>query len=168
MRGVKRPLQNAPFCPISALGSNFNPQNTRCIPVVKIFACLELEPQLNIKNRFNGAGKIEHFSKVSLIVDERQYPVFIRNDSSNLGYYLAWDQVSAWQCGSHGLGPLSVHRCGNDSDGVLQTGWPEDAISAEGSRVYGASGDVSVFYQLLDNLFGICSPDQWVGGGYFF
>jgi hypothetical protein len=25
------------------LGSNFNPQNTQCIPVVKIFACLELE-----------------------------------------------------------------------------------------------------------------------------
>jgi len=38
-----RPLQNATFCPISALGSNFNPQNTQCIPVVKIFACLELE-----------------------------------------------------------------------------------------------------------------------------
>jgi hypothetical protein len=38
-----RLLQNAPFCPISALGSNFNPQNTQCIPVVKIFACLELE-----------------------------------------------------------------------------------------------------------------------------
>ncbi len=38
-----RPLQNAPFCPISALGSNFNPQNTQCIPVVKIIARLELE-----------------------------------------------------------------------------------------------------------------------------
>jgi hypothetical protein len=38
-----RPLQNTPFCPISALGSNFNPQNTQCIPAVKIFACLELE-----------------------------------------------------------------------------------------------------------------------------
>jgi hypothetical protein len=46
------------------------------IGVVKIFACplrgvgptgrrLELEPQLNIKNRLNGAGKIEHFSKIS-------------------------------------------------------------------------------------------------------
>jgi len=41
--GTVRPLQNAPFCPISALGSNFNPQNTQCIPVVKIFTCLELE-----------------------------------------------------------------------------------------------------------------------------
>jgi hypothetical protein len=40
---VARPLQNAPFCPISASGSNFNPQNTQCIPVVKIFAFLELE-----------------------------------------------------------------------------------------------------------------------------
>jgi hypothetical protein len=38
-----RPLQNAPFCPISVSGSNFNPQNTQCIPVVKIFAFLELE-----------------------------------------------------------------------------------------------------------------------------
>jgi hypothetical protein len=49
---------------VPALGSNFNPQNTQCIPAVKIFACLELEPRLNF-NRFNWAGKIEHFSKVS-------------------------------------------------------------------------------------------------------
>jgi hypothetical protein len=38
-----RPLQNPPFCPISTLGSNFNPQNTLCIPAVKIFVFLELE-----------------------------------------------------------------------------------------------------------------------------
>jgi hypothetical protein len=38
-----RPLQNVAFCPISASGSNFNPQNTQCIPSVKIFASLELE-----------------------------------------------------------------------------------------------------------------------------
>jgi hypothetical protein len=36
-------LKNAPFCPIPASGSNFNPQNTKCIPVVKIFAFLGLE-----------------------------------------------------------------------------------------------------------------------------
>jgi len=35
-------FQNAPFCPISASGSNFNPQNTPGIPVVKIFAFLDL------------------------------------------------------------------------------------------------------------------------------
>jgi len=35
---TKRPLQNTPFRPISVSGSNFNPQNTKCIPVVKIFA----------------------------------------------------------------------------------------------------------------------------------
>jgi hypothetical protein len=40
---VLRPLQNAPFCPITASGSNFNPRNTQCIPPVKIFAFLELE-----------------------------------------------------------------------------------------------------------------------------
>jgi len=38
-----KPLQNPPFCPISASGSNFNPQNTQGIPVVKIFTFLELE-----------------------------------------------------------------------------------------------------------------------------
>ena len=38
-----RPLQNAPFRPILASGSNFNPQNTECIPAVKIFAFLELK-----------------------------------------------------------------------------------------------------------------------------
>jgi hypothetical protein len=46
-------------------GSNFNPQNTPCIPAVKIIAFLELEPRLNDKCGFNGAGKNEHFSKVS-------------------------------------------------------------------------------------------------------
>jgi hypothetical protein len=37
-----RPLKNTPFRPISASGSNFNPQNTHCIPAVEIFAFLEL------------------------------------------------------------------------------------------------------------------------------
>ena len=36
-------FQNAPFWPISALGSNFNPRNTQCIPTVEIFARLELD-----------------------------------------------------------------------------------------------------------------------------
>jgi len=60
-----RPLQNAPFCPISVLGENFNPRNTQCMPacpvgsenrtgVVKIFASLELEPRLNIKTDLTG------------------------------------------------------------------------------------------------------------------
>ena len=39
----QRPLHNVPFCPISASGSNFNPRNIQYIPVVKIFAFLELE-----------------------------------------------------------------------------------------------------------------------------
>jgi len=38
-----KPLQNPAFCPISASGSNFNPQNTQCIPAVKTIAFLELE-----------------------------------------------------------------------------------------------------------------------------
>jgi hypothetical protein len=39
----KKPFQNIAFCPISVSSSNFNPQNTQCIAVVKIFAFLELE-----------------------------------------------------------------------------------------------------------------------------
>ena len=38
-----RPLKNTLFCPISASGSDFNPQNTQCIPAAKIFASLDLE-----------------------------------------------------------------------------------------------------------------------------
>jgi len=38
-----RPLKNAPFCSIPASGSNFNPRNTQCITVVKIFTFLGLE-----------------------------------------------------------------------------------------------------------------------------
>jgi hypothetical protein len=38
-----RPMQNAPFCPISSSVSNSNPRNTQCIPVVKIIIFLEIE-----------------------------------------------------------------------------------------------------------------------------
>ena len=36
-------FQNVPFWPISALGSNFNPRNTQCIPPVEIIARLDLD-----------------------------------------------------------------------------------------------------------------------------
>jgi hypothetical protein len=39
----ERPLQKAPFCPISASGSNFNPRNIQYIPAVKIIAFLDLD-----------------------------------------------------------------------------------------------------------------------------
>jgi hypothetical protein len=37
-----RPLKNAPFWPISASDSNFNPRNIKYIPVVEILVLLEL------------------------------------------------------------------------------------------------------------------------------
>jgi len=43
--------------------------------VVKIFAFLGLEPRLNIKYRFNWAGKIERFSKVTGIDGVSDYIV---------------------------------------------------------------------------------------------
>jgi len=57
-RGQKRPLKNAPFWPISASGSNFNPRNIKYIPVVEIFAFLDLD-------QISADFEIEHFSKVS-------------------------------------------------------------------------------------------------------
>ena len=59
-----RPLQNAPFCPISVSSSNFNPQNTPCIRACPVgpedrTGWLKFSPSLNL-------NKIEHFSKVSL------------------------------------------------------------------------------------------------------
>jgi hypothetical protein len=62
---IMRPLQNAPFCPISALGSYFNPQNTQCIRACPVgpedrTGWLKYSPALNL-------NKIEHFSKVSII-----------------------------------------------------------------------------------------------------
>jgi len=41
-----RPLKNAPFCPISASYSKFNPRNIPYIPAVKFFVFLELEQKL--------------------------------------------------------------------------------------------------------------------------
>jgi len=38
-----RPLKNVHFCPISVSDSNFNPQNIKYIPAVKIFVFLDLE-----------------------------------------------------------------------------------------------------------------------------
>ncbi len=71
---IKRPLQNAPFCPISASDSNFNPRNTQCMPVVKIFAFLELAQKFAFfKGLTDGAGyqSGRHFKrKVLAIFDE--------------------------------------------------------------------------------------------------
>jgi len=38
-------FQNVPFWPISALGSNFNPQKTQCILPVEMFARLPSLPE---------------------------------------------------------------------------------------------------------------------------
>ena len=47
-------FQNVPFCPISTLGSNFNPQNIQYIPAVKIFAFLDLEQTETFWNWLTG------------------------------------------------------------------------------------------------------------------
>ncbi len=65
-----RPLQNAPFCPISVTCSNFNPQKTQCIRACPVGpedrtgwlirqSSVADSPSLNL-------NIIEHFSKVSL------------------------------------------------------------------------------------------------------
>jgi hypothetical protein len=55
---VSRPLQNGTFCPLSASGSNFIPRNILYIPVVEIFAFLELKQKLLF---FKGLGVLKSF-----------------------------------------------------------------------------------------------------------
>jgi len=58
---VLRPLTNDPFCPISSSDSNYNPRNTYCITVVKIFVFTRSKSGI-----FDLIlHKIDHFSKVS-------------------------------------------------------------------------------------------------------
>ena len=51
-------FQKVPFCQISAAGSNFNPRNATCIPVVEVFTFLDFE---QISEDF----EIEHFETTS-------------------------------------------------------------------------------------------------------
>jgi len=57
----RRALKNAPFCPISASGSDFNPRNTQCIHP-KGISCGHLWLKSSLSLILN---KIERFSKVS-------------------------------------------------------------------------------------------------------
>ena len=66
-----------PACPVApAGGTGVGPADRT--GVVKIFAFLGLKPRLNSKNRFNWAGKIERFAKVS---SEYAKDTFIRRKS---------------------------------------------------------------------------------------
>ena len=48
---LRSQFENVPIWPICALGSNFNLQNTKCIPVVKIIARLDLGKTKTLWNR---------------------------------------------------------------------------------------------------------------------
>jgi len=55
-------VQNVPFRPISVLDENFNPQNTQCIPPVKIFIRLDLnrdKRRLRLERFETGSGNCE-------------------------------------------------------------------------------------------------------------
>jgi len=60
-RSILRPLQNVPFRPFSASGSNFNPPPNfggLILKILHVFLWLKFSPSLNL-------NEIEHFSKVS-------------------------------------------------------------------------------------------------------
>jgi len=74
----QRPLHNIPFCPISAeasqvpvSGSNFNPRNTNRIPVVKIFAFLELEQNWMFFKGLSPAACRKNLSDISFKSDPK-------------------------------------------------------------------------------------------------
>jgi len=73
----KRPLQNAPFWPISASGSNFNPRNIQYIPVVEIFVFLDLEQN---RTFFKGLKKYLSRAKTPIYYVSLLLPSFIALD----------------------------------------------------------------------------------------
>jgi len=54
----------------ASTGSNFNPRNTTCIPVVNIFAFLDLE-QISVD------FEIEHFETASIAYGIKSHGVFL-------------------------------------------------------------------------------------------
>jgi len=68
---VLRPLTNDPFCPISSSDSNYNPRNTYCITVVKIFVFLDLAQNWSflkgLKSRSNLREKRESDESIELL-----------------------------------------------------------------------------------------------------
>ena len=59
-----RPLQNTPFRSISASGSNYNPRNTKCIPVDKILVFPELERNWEFFERLSTSGRSGYIEMV--------------------------------------------------------------------------------------------------------
>jgi len=70
-----RPLHNVTFCPISASGSKFNSRNIQYIPVVEIFAFLELEQKLPFFKGFDPLPKREE--RLFLNITSRGFTVQI-------------------------------------------------------------------------------------------
>jgi nicotinamide-nucleotide amidase len=61
----ERPLQNAPFCPITASGSNFNPRNIQYIPPVEI--CLDEDAGIKLVRQI---GKLLCRQNASIAIAE--------------------------------------------------------------------------------------------------
>jgi hypothetical protein len=105
-----RPLQNPPFCPISASGSNFNPQNTKCIPVVKIFAFPSGAQALRAGGL--NLNKNEDFSKVSEQLEkQKQIHCDIKNETcSYLFIKFSISSASIGMFSMRSTGPFLVTR----------------------------------------------------------
>ncbi len=126
-----RPLQNAPFCPISASDSNCNPRNTLCmdacpdgffIGVVKIFAFPRSKSGIFDLN----LNKNEHFSKVAklflpvrrrvyakMATDHRQnpagrYPMASITPAAMRGSMISWCPVRLKPCPPPAVGRLTT------------------------------------------------------------
>ena len=84
-----RPLQNAPFCPISASGTNFKTRNTQCIPAVKFFAFLELE---QIRDNFYFYTQYRR-KKQGKIEEDKQEIKPVGSASQSLSVLFLWSEI---------------------------------------------------------------------------
>ena len=88
-----RPLQNAPFCPNSAVASLKCLCQTQILilKILNVFLWLKFSPSLNL-------NKIEHFSKVSKSVVKSQLNIIIKGFRLTCMFFIDMDLFELKEC----------------------------------------------------------------------
>ncbi len=127
-------FQNAPFCPISASGSNFNPRNTQCIPPVKIFAFLDLG-QISVD------FEIEHFETGSHVqmfyfIKEAENAIFLLTNRAIASTFSAFEICKIHNPPGYGLYcRLHVNHRHSFGTNTIVTQDPHSSLLSSGLHV---------------------------------
>jgi hypothetical protein len=110
-------LKNTPFRPISASGSNFNPQNTPCIPAVEIFSFLKLKRNWAFfKGLVSGQGRLPDSMLIQVIAASGNFT----DSSKDIRYHEIKDLASIKWRGLMGDADRSKNRGGGFTSYILR------------------------------------------------